>query len=232
MTKTAKGRATRSAFQDAARRVIARDGYLNARLTDIAVEAGRSVASFYNYFDSKEALLADLAADFNEELQELVAAPYRKGIPPVEALREAIGAFWHHYRQRLPEIVGVFEASMIDPDFAATWQQIRTDGVRTIAVGIRQAQAQGFAPGLDPDLAASALSSMIEHFCYVWQSQGGDVPSVALTDDHAIDTLWTLWSHAIFWTAPVGTAVDGVEPSVERGRDGATTTRRRRTASS
>lgn len=201
MAMTAKGRATRLAFREAGRRVFGRDGYLNARLTDIAEEAGKSVASFYNYYDGKEELLADLAANFGDELQELVAAPYRRGAPAPEALREAIAAFWYQYQRRLPEIVSVFQASMIDPVFAATWQQIRADGVRTIAAGIRRAQADGFCPGLDAHLAASALSSMIEHFCYVWQVQGGDVADVEFSDDHAVETIWTLWSHAIYWTA-------------------------------
>ena len=49
---TPKGRATDEAFKEAARVVFARDGYLNAKITDIAAEAGRSAASFSNYYDT------------------------------------------------------------------------------------------------------------------------------------------------------------------------------------
>ena len=203
---TRKGRATRHSFQEAARRVFERDGYLNARLSDIADEAGKSMASFYNYFESKEALLADLAADFDAELQARVAEAFRHERPPEAALRDAIAAFYRHYQRRLPEAIGIFQASMVNPTFAAQWREIRTNGVRTIAVGIRRAQAHGFAPGLDPLLAASALSSMIEHFCWVWMAGEGDATGVdhaaAEFDDHAIDTLWQLWSHAVYWTDP------------------------------
>lgn len=198
-----KGQATRRSFQEAARRVFERDGYLNARLSDIADEAGKSMASFYNYFESKEALLADLAADFDAELQERVAEPFRRDLSPEAALREAIAAFYRHYQHRLPEAIGIFQASMVNPDFAAQWREIRTNGVRTIAFGIRRAQAVGFAPGLDALLAASALSSMIEHFCWVWMAGAGDATDVDANtpdfDDHAIDTLWQLWSHAVYW---------------------------------
>lgn len=200
---TRKGRATRHSFQEAARRVFARDGYLNARLSDIADEAGKSMASFYNYFESKEALLAELAADFDAELQAQVAEPFRHENPPQVALRDAIAAFYHHYKRRLPEAIGIFQASMVNPTFAEQWRGIRTNGVRTIAVGIRRAQADGFAPTLDPMLAASALSSMIEHFCWVWMAGSGDDTGIDVDapgfDEHAIDTLWQLWSHAVYW---------------------------------
>lgn len=198
MSKTPKGRATKKAFQEAARRVFARDGYLNTRIADIAAEAGKATASFYNYFDSKEALLADLAADYNAELQEMVAEPYRRGLEPRAALREAILAFWEHYERRLPDVLGIFQASMVDPEFAAVWREIRTDGIRTIATGITQAQRDGDASKMDPYLAASALSSMIEHFCYVWQAQGGDAIGVELNKEDAVETLWLIWSRAIF----------------------------------
>lgn len=200
--KTPKGRATRLAFQHAARVVFARDGYVNARLSDIADEAGKSVASFYNYYDSKEELLVDIAEDFDEELQALVAKPFRMGLPVEEALRQGITDFWHHYKRRLPEVVGIFHASIVDPVFAERWRQIRTNGTLTIARGIRHAQTQGFAPDVDPWLAGSALSAMLEQFCYVWQAQGGDDIETELTDEVAIDTLWNLWIHAIYWKTP------------------------------
>jgi AcrR family transcriptional regulator len=199
MTKTAKGRATRRAFQDAARRVFARDGYLSARIDDIAEEAQKSPGTFYLYFHNKEDLLASLAVDFDAELQEEVAELYRNGLDPQVALRHAISAFWHHHRRKLPEIVSILQASMVDPAFAAIWHRVRANGVRSVARGIRFAQAEGFCPGLDPDVAASALSAMIEYFCYVWQVTGGETDA-ELSDDHAIDTLWALWSHAIYWT--------------------------------
>jgi AcrR family transcriptional regulator len=202
MAKTAKGRATRKTFQDAARTVFARNGYLNTRIEDIAEEAGKAPGTFYLYFDNKEALLESLAADFNDELQDRVAAVYRSGIPAKAALRGAIGEFWHHHRRNLGAMIGMLQGSMVDPHIAAMWQKIRADGIRSIALGIRQAQADGFAPGLDPDIAASALSSMIEYFSYLWQAVGGETPGVELTDEHAVHTLWLLWSHAVYWTEP------------------------------
>jgi len=55
---TRRGRRTQAAIDDAARTVIARKGILATTIADVAAEAGRSAASFYNYYDSKEAASA------------------------------------------------------------------------------------------------------------------------------------------------------------------------------
>ena len=72
---TRKGRQTDEAFRAAARVVFARDGYLNAKISDIAAEAGRSVASFYNYYDTKADLLIALAEEFHAENATSMAGP-------------------------------------------------------------------------------------------------------------------------------------------------------------
>ena len=51
---TLRGRQTQAAIDAAARVVIARKGFLATTISDIAAEAGKSTASFYNYYDSKE----------------------------------------------------------------------------------------------------------------------------------------------------------------------------------
>ena len=77
--RTRKGRQTDEAFREAARLVFARDGYLNAKISDIAAAAGRSVASFYNYYDTKADLLIALAEEFHAEATQLAVLPYRAG---------------------------------------------------------------------------------------------------------------------------------------------------------
>lgn len=196
---TRKGRATEAALRDGARCVFAREGYLNSRISDIAAAAGKSEASFYNYFDSKADLLVSLAEDFHAETTRLAAVPFREGRAPQDALREAVAGFWHTYGQRRGELVGVFQAAMVDPEFSRRWQEIRARAIRVIATGIRRAQRDGFCPGIDPELTASALSAMLEQFCYVWQVQGGDDIRSACTDERAIDTLTSVWTHAVYW---------------------------------
>ena len=111
---TRKGRQTDEAFRDAARLVFARDGYLNAKISDIAAAAGRSVASFYNYYDTKADLLIALAEEFHAEATQLAVLPYRVGLAGEEALREAVAGFWRTYAKRRGELIGIFQAAMIE----------------------------------------------------------------------------------------------------------------------
>ncbi len=179
--------------------VFARDGYLNAKISDIAAEAGKSAASFYNYYDTKADLLVALAEEFHAEATELAMLPYRSGLTRPEALREAVAGFWRTYAKRRGELIGVFQASMLEEAFLDRWLDIRAEAVSRIAREIRRAQADGYCPGIDPVLTASALSAMLEHFCYIWLGQGGERAEVAFDDERAIDTLATIWVKSIYW---------------------------------
>ncbi|MEU7003679.1 TetR/AcrR family transcriptional regulator [Nonomuraea sp. NPDC046570] len=196
---TRKGRETDEAFRAAARDVFARDGYLSARISDIAAAAGKSVASFYNYFDTKADLLAALAEEFHEEATDLAIRPYRRGLSGEEALREAVAGFWRTYVKRRGELIGVFQASMLEEEFLDRWLDIRAEAVGRIAAEIRRAQAEGYCPGVDSVLTASALSAMLEHFCYIWLAQGGERVETAFDEDRAVAALATIWVKSIYW---------------------------------
>jgi AcrR family transcriptional regulator len=57
---TRRGRRSRLALVEAAKRVFGSDGFLNARVLDIALEAGLSHGSFYTYFESKEEIFREV----------------------------------------------------------------------------------------------------------------------------------------------------------------------------
>jgi AcrR family transcriptional regulator len=198
-TRGRKGRETDEAFRQAARHVFAREGYLNAKISDIAAEAGRSVASFYNYYDTKSDLLIALAEEFHAEATQMAALPYRSGLTSEEALRQAVAGFWRTYAKRRGELIGIFQAAMLEGEFRDRWLKMRAEAITRIAAEIRRAQAEGFCPGVDPVLTASALSAMLEHFCYIWLGQGGELGDIAFDDERALDALATIWVKAVYW---------------------------------
>ena len=197
---TRKGRATDEAFKEAARAVFARDGYLNAKIGDIAAQAGRSAASFYNYYDTKADLLIALAEEFHAEATALAVLPFRAGPARPEALREAIAGFWRTYAKRRGELIGIFQAAMVEGRFRDRWLELRGEAITRIAGAVRAAQADGYCPGVDPVMTASALSAMLEHFCYIWLGQGGE-KGVPFDDERALDALCTIWVKAVYWRA-------------------------------
>jgi AcrR family transcriptional regulator len=174
-------------------------GYFNTKISDIAAEAGKSVASFYNYYDTKADLLVALAEEFHAEATELAVLPFRSGLTRPEALREAVAGFWRTYAKRRGELIGVFQASMLEEAFLDRWLDIRAEAITRISREIQRAQADGYCPGIDPLLTASALSAMLEHFCYIWLGQGGERAPVKFDDESAVDTLATIWVKAIYW---------------------------------
>ncbi len=194
-----KGARTAAAFQEAALRRFALDGYLRTKVEDIAREANKSAASFYNYFDNKADVLAAIARDLHENALRLHTTPDHDKRTSLDAVTEVITNFWTNYRDRLGAWSGIFQASMIDPEFLEQWRTIRADAVSSVAHGIRAAQAQGYCPGIDPELTASSLSSMIEHSCYVWLAQGGGADSADVDEARAIETLVNIWHRSIFW---------------------------------
>ena len=200
---TPKGRATGEAFKEAARVVFARDGYLNAKITDIAAEAGRSAASFYNYYDTKADLLIALAEEFHAEATSLAVLPFRAGLARPEALREAVAGFWRTYAKRRGELIGIFQAAMVEGRFRDRWLELRGEAITRIAGEVRAAQAQGYCPGVDPVMTASALSAMLEHFCYIWLGQGGE-KDVAFDDERALEAVATIWVKAVYWRPEAG----------------------------
>jgi AcrR family transcriptional regulator len=200
---TRKGRVTDEAFKDAARLVFARDGYLNAKIGDIAEAAGRSAASFYNYYDTKADLLIVLAEEFHAEATSLAVLPFRVGLAGEEALREAVAGFWRTYARRRGELIGIFQAAMVEGRFRDRWLELRGEAITRIADEVRAAQALGYCPGVDPVMTASALSAMLEHFCYIWLGQGGE-KGVPFDDERALDAVATIWAKAVYWRPEAG----------------------------
>jgi AcrR family transcriptional regulator len=84
-------------IMDAAMRVIARDGYMSARLEDIAEEAGFSKASIYHYFPDKEALIMHIVIREQRESYEQSVRITERGLPFLETLRELGLTFYDRF---------------------------------------------------------------------------------------------------------------------------------------
>ena len=194
---TLRGRQTRAAIDAAARAVIARKGILATTISDIAAEAGKSTASFYNYYDSKEAMVREWAVRFRDEARERSRAAAERGLTNWERSYEAAAAHWNTYRNRLAEIISVSQLAMINDDFAEYWADICSLPIGLITQMVKQAQRQGFcARGDDPHLVAVAMVSMLNQFCYTQLS--GEAAADAVADDACITTLANIFYRTIY----------------------------------
>jgi AcrR family transcriptional regulator len=196
---TNRGRRTRAAIDAAARTVIARKGILATTIADIAAEAGRSTASFYNYYDSKEAMVREWALRFRDEVNQRALPVIRHGLSDRERAQQAAAAHWHTYRNRLAEMISVSQLAMINDDFAQYWADICAIPTSFITEMVRRAQAQGYCAGDDPQLIAVAIVAMLNQFCYLQLAGTGSSPAAAPDDQACINTLANIFYRAIYY---------------------------------
>lgn len=192
---THRGRQTQAAIDAAARRVVARKGILATTIADIAAEAGRSAASFYNYYDSKEAMVRQWALRFRDEANQRALSVTRHGLSDDERAHHFAAAHWHTFRNRLAEVIGVIQLAMINEDFAHFWAEICEMPISFIAESVRRAQARGHCAGDDPRLIAEAIVAMLNQFCY---SQLSGTRSGEPDDEACIATLANIYYRAIY----------------------------------
>lgn len=196
---TLRGRQTQAAIDAAARAVVARKGILATTIADIAGEAGRSTASFYNYYESKEAMVRHWAVRFRDEARERSMAAAQPGLSDWERSHQVAAAHWNTYRNRLAEIVSVSQMAMISEDFATYWNEICSFPIGLITSVVKQAQQQGCCAGSDPRLIAVALVSMLNQFCYAQLAGPAGGRAADIDDTACINTLAEIYYRTIYY---------------------------------
>jgi AcrR family transcriptional regulator len=191
---SARGARTREALVKAAREVFERDGFLDARITDITATAGVAAGSFYTYFKRKEDVFAAVMEEVNEEMLHPRLRAFADRDDPVSVIEATNRSYLAAYR-RNAKLMGLMEqVAQIDEDF----RRMRLRRVRSFtdrnAQAIQQLQRRGLAdPDLDPQLAAQALSAMVGRMAYFRYVQGLGNASV----ESLAKTLTRLWAGAL-----------------------------------
>jgi len=95
-----RSRATVEALLDATARVLVREGYDRTSTNRVAQIAGVSVGSLYQYFPSKEALVAAVIERHNNEMMQIVRQALGKvALSPIEiAARELVSVMINAHR--------------------------------------------------------------------------------------------------------------------------------------
>ena len=191
--RTARGARTRAALVAAARTIFERDGYLNARLTDITAEANCSTGSFYTYFTNKEEVFAAVLEAVNEEMLHPHVREVTGDEDPIAVIEASNRAYLEAYERNAKLMRLLEQVATIDEDFRRLRHRRAALFVERNARSIRDLQARGLAdPELDPELTARALSSMVGRTANAVFVQGDDVDREQL-----IRTLTRLWANAL-----------------------------------
>ncbi|RAG83464.1 TetR/AcrR family transcriptional regulator [Streptacidiphilus pinicola] len=200
--RSARGERTRKALVAGAREVFERDGYLDARITDISKAAGVASGSFYTYFNNKEEIFAAVV----EQVQEEMLHPHLRERTGITDARELIDAsnreYLRSYKQNA-RLMALFEqVAQIDPTFRALRIQRGNAFAQRNAKLIRQLQERGEAdPSLDPLVTAHALSHMVSRMAYMVY-----VLEQRFAFERLVGTLNQIWCNALQLREPGGHA--------------------------
>jgi AcrR family transcriptional regulator len=198
---TSKGRQTRQAIEQAARKLFAERGFHGTTLADITSAAGKSPAVFYRYFADKEDLLAALAESF---LHEVVA---RSGLsvqlpdsPDDDAFfTSVVTGYWNLFKQNIGIMIAVAQLGATQQRFAAVQNQFRRFGMDIVAASVLRAQEQGYGAELNPQHTAAAIALLFENFTTVFVGPSGPGGlGLKISDEDAIATLSTVWKKTLY----------------------------------
>jgi AcrR family transcriptional regulator len=191
---SARGARTRDALVRAAQRVFERDGFLEARITDISAEAGVAAGSFYTYFATKEAAFAAVIEEIHEETLHPTLEDLADPADPVSVIETSNRAYLVAYR-RNAKLMGLLEqVALINDEFLELRLRRAQTFAERNATAIRALQQRGLAnPELDPLLSAHAINAMVSRTAYLAFVHGG----LTATLDELVTTLTQLWTGAL-----------------------------------
>ena len=168
--RSRKGAQTRARLLDAAKHVFEGSGFLEARISDIAEQAGLSHGSFYHYFDSKEQIFREVAAT----QEALLTVPANDDVDPASlSERERIFRANRLYLERdrdNAKIMGVIEeVSRYDAPVNEARMRRQKHFADRAERAVRRLQEAGRASAeVNPEIAALALGSMVARTAELW----------------------------------------------------------------
>jgi AcrR family transcriptional regulator len=193
--RSAKGRRTRSRLLEAGKAVFERDGFLQARITDIAAEAQVSHGSFYHYFDSKESLFREIAEEVEVRLVSMddIAHHVDAESGPVDRIRAANRSYLMAYKKEARIMRVIEEVSRYD-DTVRSVRAKRDDYLAArLESAISRLQSEGLADRrIDTRYAATALGGMVAKFAEMMFVGGSKFDL-----DVAVEQLTLLWANSL-----------------------------------
>ncbi|WP_410569070.1 TetR/AcrR family transcriptional regulator [Amycolatopsis sp. cmx-4-61] len=184
-----KAAETESALKAAAKRVFARKGYLNTKITDITAEAGRAAGSFYNHFAGKEelleALLADIAASGDESAD---SEDHLADFSDPDAVRWHVEQYWEFYRDNAATMLALRQAAMVSETFARTLAQFGASQAADLDDHLAHITRAGLKLPASPDRCGMLMYNLVDAFAATWL-HGSPPDWTPPSDEEAVELL-------------------------------------------
>ena len=197
---SSKGRQTRHAIEQAARKLFAERGFHGTTLADITSAAGKSPAVFYRYFHDKEDLLAALAESFLHDVLAPSGLDVRLPDSPDDAefFVSVVTGYWNIFKQNIGIMVAVAQLGATQQRFAAVQNEFRRFGMDIVTASVLRAQEQGYGRDLVPQYTAVAIALLFEQFTTVVLRPDAADLGLRISDREAVATLATIWKKTLY----------------------------------
>ena len=172
--RSSKGERTRAKLLDAAKEIFEEDGFLEARISDIAERAGLSYGAFYHYFPSKEEVFREVAAVHERRLGAAVVVETELVSGPDDAtvaarLEAANRRYLMEYRQEARLMRVIEQVSRFDTALNEARLYRFNLYAERLADAIVRLQRRGHADvDIDPTVGSQIVMSMVTRFAEAW----------------------------------------------------------------
>jgi AcrR family transcriptional regulator len=161
---TTQGRERKQQLIDCAAHLFAERGFAETRIKDIVDAAGVAKGLFYWYFENKEALFAEVAADIRLRLRKHQASAIDSDADPLRQIRQGAQASVHF----MAENAHFF--SLLEVETGAVTEASRRKGtaqhIRDVRALIVQGQEEGGIVDEEPDLLALGVVGTVGYYSH------------------------------------------------------------------
>lgn len=178
----------------AATETLLREGcaYSELNIEKIATRAGLSRTAFYFYFRDKRELLMRVAGGVADALYAEAERWWSGEGDGRESLAKALGNIAGLWREHIPLLRAVVEASTFDEEIEAFWRGIVDSFITATRRRIESEQASGRVPA---DLPAGGMA-----FALCWATERTLYQGLMQRayEDSLVDALVAMWSRAVY----------------------------------
>jgi AcrR family transcriptional regulator len=172
---TAQGQERKQQLLDHAARLFAERGYDDTRVIDICKAAGVAKGLFYWYFENKEQLFSELAADIRLRLRRSQAEAMDPGADPLSNIRLGSEASMRFMADNA-RFFSLLEVETVDRELVRVLRQGTDVHIADVRALIEEGIARGQIRDDDPDLLARGVVGIVGIYGHFHRTGRSPVP--------------------------------------------------------
>lgn len=163
---------TRRALLEAAAVVVGQNGYERASISEITRLAGVASGTFYNHFETRQALFDELLPAVGNRLLEYIRSRLDRSAPGVDVERQRIVAYFEFF-ERNPGFLRILnEAEVFAPEaFRRHIKDFAERYTRALGVHHEQGELRGFSAE-ELEAIAYILMGARTYLTMLWRDEG------------------------------------------------------------